>query len=158
MEEEPMRCDLARAALVPALLLGVLACGEEEFTSVPRLPANDTTIVTDDRDRVSPTVVAFTPGDGETQVGLNASVRVTFSEPLAPVIARPALMLQSGTSSWSVQMSAEDPFTLVFAPKTPLLPGTEYWVTLTTSIQDTAGNPLREPFSWTFRTAGSPVP
>jgi uncharacterized repeat protein (TIGR01451 family) len=45
---------------------------------------------------------------------------------------------------------------LVVKPRQPLSGGTVYTVTVTTGVQDMAGNPLSADFKWSFLTAGAP--
>jgi hypothetical protein len=129
---------------VPSLLL-VLAlaapgCGKETKKSHP------------DADTTPPVVSSTAPADGATDVPVTQVLAAVFSEPLRCATV--------GTSS--VVVGAEeavagvvgcDGANVTFAPAAPLEPATRYTATLTTDIQDAAGNALAAVHRWSFTTA-----
>ena len=49
-------------------------------------------------------------------------------------------------------------FTLTFIPSAPLAPGTTYTARVAASVADSHGHTLGAPYTWTFTTAGAPLP
>jgi hypothetical protein len=109
-------------------------------------------------DTTPPSVVALSPANSATNVALNASVSATFSE----------AMLNStlNTASFTLRPSAGGAAlagtvnvtgnTARFTPSASLAGSTQYTATVTTAVQDAAGNPLAADFTWRFTTAAAP--
>jgi Tol biopolymer transport system component len=94
------------------------------------------------------TLAAYGP-QGEA-VGAGASLRLTFSRPVDR---------QSAEASFRIEPPAEGYFfwdeqTLTFQPKQPLLPETQYTVTVGPELQDDNGRANARALSWGFRTRG----
>ncbi|WP_061249507.1 Ig-like domain-containing protein [Leptospira alstonii] len=109
-------------------------------------------------DATPPTVSFVTPADGAGGIGVNTSVAVAFSETMN------CSTLTAGT--FTVNKTAF-PFTSIngsinctgatatFTPNTlltPLLPGTNYTVTVTTGAKDLAGLAIGANYDWDFTT------
>ena len=47
---------------------------------------------------------------------------------------------------------------LVFMPSANLLPSTTYTATISTGVQDLAGQPLAIPYTWIFKTGTAVIP
>jgi hypothetical protein len=117
--------------------------------------AENTTPVRAAPDSTPPTVTAVSPSDAQTSVARNASVSVTFSEPMDAPSAQAAFSLARnsdgrrvpGTYSWSGN-------TLTFRPDSSLGQATDYTATESTGARDTAGNGLSSARSWSFKTIG----
>lgn len=98
--------------------------------------------------RIGLQVVAVEPADGASDVSTQAVLRVKFDQKLAafdsgfPLSVTPAV---SGTLHWEES-------TLAFTPAQPLMPGTEYRVTLAAELQSDQGRALPGPLTWQFRT------
>jgi len=101
-------------------------------------------------DSTPPTVVASVPADAEVDVARNASIAITFSEPMDEALTEAA---------WSVEPSIGCAFewlgtstTFVCEPSPEMAPDTVHTVTLGTGAADLAGNALAAPFTFTFTT------
>ncbi|MCF6745241.1 hypothetical protein E9529_13350 [Blastococcus sp. KM273128] len=108
-----------------------------------------------DNDRTAPTVVARTPEEGATGVGLGANVLIGMSE----AVVRPdpsSVWLEAPDGSTvpaAVKYNATTS-TVIIDPDADLAPGTAHTVVLTDGVVDVAGNPLA-PTRWTFTTRGT---
>jgi len=101
-------------------------------------------------DATPPTVVSTDPTDGASDVPINASIQVTFSEPMDQSATQVALSFDPNVScnlSW-------DPTGTILScnPTTNLITDTAYNVTVDTGAQDLAGNPLQATFTFGFTT------
>ncbi|MFN8459556.1 MAG: Ig-like domain-containing protein [Anaerolineae bacterium] len=98
--------------------------------------------------RIGLQVVNIEPADGATDVSTRAVLRVKFDQKLAafnsgfPLSMTPVV---SGTLRWEES-------TLAFTPAQPLMPDTEYRVTLVADLQSDQGRPLPNSLTWQFRT------
>ncbi|TAL30169.1 MAG: hypothetical protein EPN93_20310 [Spirochaetes bacterium] len=104
-------------------------------------------------DQTPPSLTDRNPGTDAVDVGTNATVEVTFSEPVTGV---------SDSTFTLVRVSDGEPvpaditydagtFRAVLDPRDDLAETTGYTVMLTAGIKDTTGNAL-VPFSWNFTT------
>jgi hypothetical protein len=104
-------------------------------------------------DTVPPTIVSASPGPGATAVPYGVPITVTFSELMNAATITPATfslqVVGSGTNVPATVSYAGSTATL--QPSAPLLPSTQYQVTLTSGITDGSGNPLAAT-SYTFKT------
>ncbi len=101
------------------------------------------------RDRTPPTVVSTVPANLASQVGTTSPISITFSE----------AMLASSLSGTAVSFTPSIAGVLsyagntaTFTPSAALASGTQYVGTITTAVEDLAGNNLVAPFTWTFTT------
>lgn len=108
-------------------------------------------------DITAPIVGSKRPVAGTTGVLVNSQISVTFSELMAPTTINPlSFTLKQGATlvSGSVSYSGK---TAIFTPAANLMPMTSYTASITTGVQDLAGNPLAAASDWSFTTAGSPT-
>lgn len=98
----------------------------------------------------TPTLVSSSPEDGDTNVALNASLRLTFSKAMNATSTQAAITSSPPIAcdfSWN---AAAD--TLSCTPATPMTASTSYTVTVASTAQDTAANPLTSSASFSFTT------
>jgi hypothetical protein len=106
-------------------------------------------------DTTAPTIITFSPPDQESDVEKNASVSVTFSEAMnAATIDSNFQVKESGGGDvpGTIQPSGN---TYTFIPDSYLLSNTTYDVTITTGVNDLAGNGLTVQEVWSFTTGSS---
>jgi uncharacterized protein YfaS (alpha-2-macroglobulin family) len=88
------------------------------------------------------------PAPGETDVALDAAIRIPFLRPMDEASVEAGLEIspsQEGVITW-------EEGTLVFEPRGGLLPETDYHVSLRPDLLDASGAPLAEPMRWGFST------
>ncbi|MFL5580916.1 MAG: Ig-like domain-containing protein, partial [Gemmatimonadaceae bacterium] len=109
--------------------------------------------------RRPPRVLRVDPPKGKTDVALNASVVVVFSEPV--LIATPdapaVLLLALGGGGTPVPveasvLSTDGGLTVTIVPARPLAGSTTYAVLVTTGVRDLTGDPLEAPVQSEFTT------
>jgi hypothetical protein len=113
----------------------------------------DTITITRLADTKPPTVSSTTPGNGATNVSVDASIQVNFSEAMdAATLSSATFSVAddggnsvSGTVTGSVSSAT-------FAPAMSLAGLTTYTATISTGIRDAAGNAIAAPFTWSFTT------
>jgi methionine-rich copper-binding protein CopC len=109
-------------------------------------------------DATPPTVTSVVPANGATNVAPNATVQVTFSEPMdASTITTTNIVLRNtGTSAVVPATVTYNAATNVatLTPNGPLSNSTGYTLTVTTGVKDAAGNALATQFTSQFNTAG----
>lgn len=105
-------------------------------------------------DTTPPTVSTVAPLDGATGISTGTSVSATFSEAIAPASGAAATFLLTGGSAIAGTVAVAGS-TVTFTPSTTLEPATTYTATLTTGIEDLAGNNLAANFAWSFTTAAT---
>lgn len=104
-------------------------------------------------DTTPPTITARTPGISATGVAVNAPIQITFSENMDATTLTTTSISVSGVSA--VGNSITYDFTnrmAIFTPSTNLAYSTNYTVTVSTGVRDTAGNALAAASTWTFTT------
>jgi tetrahydromethanopterin S-methyltransferase subunit B len=109
-------------------------------------------------DTTRPTVSSTAPGNAATGVAVNQSISATFSEAMNPTtintadftVAGPGATPVTGTVAYDVNSKIA-----TFTPSSNLAQGTLYTATITTGVQDLAGNALASNFAWSFTTTGS---
>ncbi len=109
-------------------------------------------------DLTPPTVVSTNPVNLAIGVALNNTITASFSEALNPATITGAeftLMNGSTPVSGSVTYSG---ITATFIPSVSLIPNTRYTATITTGINDIAGNAMSANYSWSFQTYVPPAP
>lgn len=152
MREHPFckKFILSNFIIFLALLLGSCGGSKGGRSNSDQSPNNDTT---------PPTVSSTTPGNGDTQAPLNTVIRTIFSEPINPetLTANTFIVQAVGTSggasvSGTISSNAE---TVTFTPTSQLAINTIYNATITTGVEDDAGNPLDATFSWSFTTGST---
>ena len=106
------------------------------------------------QDSTAPQVTSIEPGSGETDVELNATIQVDFSEPVDPatVISETTFLLEGSVIPGAIVV-APDRMSLEFTPDVNLTPAKTYTVRIPTEgITDQAGNGLASEFTSTFTT------
>ena len=148
--------DSALASNTP--YTATLSTGIKDLASNPLAAPYVWTFTTEYVDLTAPTVTAVFPANGATQVPLDSVIWATFSEPVTGVnetsftvtgLAGPI----AGTVSYDPAMR-----TATFTPTASLELDGYYTATLSTAIQDLAGNPLAAPYVWSFATRTSITP
>jgi len=106
-----------------------------------------------------PIVVRTSPPPKKRDVPLNSSVVVTFSEPIDPESLTPAAVyLTTGGKTVPAHMVFDnlDQLTLMLVPDAPLMPATDYTLTITQAIKNLDGQALSAPIIVQFTTADQP--
>lgn len=103
----------------------------------------------------APTVSSWAPRDGETGVGTNSAVAMSFSTPMDAASVEAALVLSDGVAATVPGSMKYIGQAAAFTPAAPLAASTTYTVTMTAVAQDLAGNALT-PKSWVFTTGSGP--
>ncbi|MDZ7801138.1 MAG: Ig-like domain-containing protein [Trueperaceae bacterium] len=101
-------------------------------------------------DTTPPTVLATRPEDGASDVPLEATLAVTFSEAMDAAATAEALALTPAVAcdvAWGVGGTV-----LSCDPQEALRANRAYAVTIGTGARDTAGNALTAPFRYGFTT------
>ena len=109
---------------------------------------------TNNSDRTAPTVVSTVPSSLATQVGLSGPITVTFSEQMATSSITASAFTFSPAVAGTLSYTGN---TATFTPTSSLAPNTTYTVTVSTAVEDRAGNNLVSPYSWTFTTGPTPA-
>ena len=109
-------------------------------------------------DSDSPSITERAPASGQSGVGLNTNVSVTFSEAMdASTINSSTITLRDSSYNFvaaTVSYNASS-FTAVLTPSAPLAPLTTYTVTVkggAGGVADISGNPLTSDEVWSFTT------
>ncbi|MGD8867846.1 MAG: Ig-like domain-containing protein, partial [Gemmatimonadales bacterium] len=104
-----------------------------------------------------PRVVRTRPPKGDTDVVLNITAAVVFSEPVdASTVTQQTVQLRlDGAPVEGVLSLKEDGLVAEIAPAELLLPGREYTLVITREVLDLTGDPLEEEVHSTFTTVGS---
>ena len=104
-------------------------------------------------DTTPPTVTATTPASGGSNIGVNAAISVTFSEPVDQATIQFALSAGAVPVTGSLTYSGT---TAVFTPQSVLAYNTQYTATVSAGLRDLAGNAMAGTYSWTFTTGIAP--
>ncbi len=129
---------LAGAAV---LLLSLTGCGSSS-DDAPAVP------------RVASTV----PATGATGVGLNSTVRATFSEAMNPATLTAATFTLTAGGVPVIGTVTSSGTTATFRPGIILTASTTYTATITTGAKNAAGVPLAANHVWTFGTGTTVTP
>ncbi len=141
------RPRFASYALVGVLFLAMAGCNDDDDSSVP---AADTT---------APTVSSTSPANAATGVSTTGAVTATFSEAVDATTVTASTFTVTVTGGAAVTGTvtlSTSRTTATFTPAAPLAYQTSYTATLTTGVEDLAGNPLGAARTWTFTTAQAP--
>jgi hypothetical protein len=109
-------------------------------------------------DTTPPTVSAISPADAASGVALNTAVSATFSEAMTNATLTNTTFILTQTSGGAVIGSrvSISGNTATLVPSVALSGDTNYTATITTGVQDAAGNSLAANLVWTFTTAAAP--
>lgn len=124
------------------LSVSLIACSDDDGDS-PTDPGGG-----GDSDTTAPFVVGTDPNDGESDIDLDESVEIVFSEAIDPTTATGQITMTPGTG---VTTEWVDDRTLEI-DHDPWDEGTEITVTLGTGLADEAGNTLAAPHEFSFFT------
>ena len=103
-------------------------------------------------DTTPPTVVSTNPLKNATGVAVNASISVTFSEEMdASSIVAAAFILTGGGNNLPCMVNYSGA-QATFTPTSTLASNTTYTATMTTLVEDVAGNPMAGNYTWAFTT------
>jgi hypothetical protein len=108
------------------------------------------------RDTTAPTVISTNPADASTGVPINQIITATFSEPMhSSTITAKTFTLKNGATS-VLGYVTYNRTSASFKPTIKLNAGTLYTATITTGVEDQAGNKLASNKVWTFTTGATP--
>lgn len=108
-----------------------------------------------------PRIVRTSPPKGRTDVAINATMAVIFSEPIDPASLDDASvrLLQGGVVvAGALRPIAGSNVGIEFVPAAPLLPATEYQLVVSDAVKDLSGDRLQNPLTSDFATAGGGEP
>src|SRR6185369_12231663 len=113
-------------------------------------------------DVVPPAVLAATPLDGTTQVGVGSTIRITFSEAMnASTLTTENFRVTLSNVAVPGHISYFQQ-TATFTPDAPLALNSSYHAEVSIAVTDVAGNALVHAYAWNFTTstvaALGPVP
>lgn len=104
-------------------------------------------------DITPPTVLSTVPGNGEIDVAVNAAVSATFSEDMNPATVNSTTFTIKDSLNNTVNGTVNyTGTTATFTPTSALTSSTVYTVTITTGVEDAAGNAIIQDYVWTFTT------
>ena len=106
-----------------------------------------------------PTIVRTRPADGDTDIILNSSMIVVFSEPLdrATVTVQTFRLLQGGATVGGTIAVRTDGLLAQFTPAQFLAPNTRYTLVMTPGVIDLSGDALEEEVTASFITETLPA-
>lgn len=107
-------------------------------------------------DATPPEVLNIFPADAASGVVLTENIIASFSEPVNPLTVTTTTFTLVANASYVPGSVEYIGATATFYPAAELLYGTVYTATLTTGIEDAAGNARAENFVWTFTTLPNP--
>lgn len=129
--------------LAAVLTLGPVACGGG---GGGERAAPDTT---------APTSSGSNPADSDTGIPMDTAISITFSEPMDSASVSSAFSVVETVGSTPVSgtvVYTAATNTAVFTPSGNFNPLTSHTVTVDTTAEDAAGNPLGSPVTWSFTT------
>ena len=107
-------------------------------------------------DMTGPSVLTTAPTDGSTDVPVKTAVRASFSEAMnASTLDDMTFLVNDGSCNIFGTVTYDDR-TATFTPRADLACNTIYTATITTGVQDLAGNPMETDYQWSFTTGKDP--
>ncbi|MGA2534763.1 MAG: Ig-like domain-containing protein [Terracidiphilus sp.] len=104
-----------------------------------------------------PAFVAANIQNGDATVPTNANIALSFSEPIDPSTATAAIQVTSAGTPVSGTLGYSPDYSQVtFMPLGGLAPSTSYTVSYTSGLDDSEGNALTNPGTFSFTTAAGP--
>jgi hypothetical protein len=109
-------------------------------------------------DTIAPEVSSASPAPNETDVPVDRAITVTFTEPMYDITITSAnITLKKASDNTPVAGNVNFyGTTAIFTPLANLAYITQYTATVNDQVTDLAGNPLAEPYSWSFTTSNVP--
>jgi len=108
------------------------------------------------QDTTPPTVSSTSPADGATDVSVNGVINASFSEAINSSTINVDTFLVNDGSGDIAGTLIYDGAAATFTPDTSLACNATYTVTITTGVEDLAGNPLQNDNAWSFTTETEP--
>lgn len=109
------------------------------------------------QDNTPPAVTSFIPGNTETNVQINKSISVTFSEPVdEKTIAFSLVAMKTGGSALVPWTMSYNGTTATFTPDHALEYGTTYNAKVGSGVRDLSGNAMTSETVWSFLTGQNP--
>src|SRR3990172_1380893 len=107
-------------------------------------------------DATAPTVTSTSPSNNSTNVPVTTALTATFSEKMAlSSINISTFTVSNGSTSVSGSVTYDpDTMEATFIPSGSLSYSTTYTATITTDVEDMAGNRMQTDYSWSFTTEG----
>lgn len=108
---------------------------------------------TSESDTTAPTVSSTSPSGGDTDIAVNSTVTVTFSEDMdtATITAATITLEDAGSNAVDGSVSSSGT-TATFTPDANLEFNTTYSLRVSTGAEDLAGNQLESEYSFSFTT------
>ncbi len=110
-------------------------------------------------DTIPPAVVSTDPSDGAADFPIDADITGTFSEDMVPAsVDENTFTLKSGTTTVNGTVTY-DLMTMIatFKPASNLSFFTNYTATISSDVEDRAGNKMAADFIWSFTTERGPL-
>lgn len=109
-----------------------------------------------DLDLTPPEITGHSPLADELDVPVNSSITVVFSEPVdTATVTASTFLLSDGADNIQGTVSAIDQ-TATFTPNAAMAWEANYTATVTSGVQDLAGNALTADYTWSFTTGAEP--
>jgi len=106
-------------------------------------------------DTTAPTVSYTDPANAATGVAINKKIAGTFSEAMDPTTISTATFTLNQGATAIAGIVTYFGTTATFDPASDLAPNTVYTATITTGVNDLAGNPLLSNSAWSFTTGAT---
>ncbi len=107
-------------------------------------------------DEIPPTVISTVPANLATGVAINAKPTATFSEAMDPMTITPSTFTVKQGNLFISGSVTYIGLVATFTPTTNFIANTVYTATITTGVEDLAGNAMETNYVWTFTTGTSP--
>ncbi len=139
--------SIFRFVMSTSIVVCVLSCQDESTNPQP----------VDNVDNSRPTIISISPSNGAANVSINVNISVNFSEAIDNSTLHSGTFFFDNNISGNINI-ASDNKNATFDPITDLDYSTTYTVTITSGVQDLAGNSMKSDYSWQFITQDAPVP
>jgi len=109
-------------------------------------------------DTTAPTVSSTNPVNAATDAPINTKIAASFSEEMDPATVTSANFEVTGPGTTSVSGAVDMDATnhvAIFTPAANLASNTVFTATVTTGVEDLAGNPLAANYAWSFKTGST---
>ena len=112
------------------------------------------------RETIPPGVIVTNPFHGSSAISATVVITATFSEPMdANTINNTTFLLSNNASSVTGAVTYDaDRNTAIFTPLSKLSNNSTYYATITTGVQDKAGNSMQSTYQWSFSTELNKAP